>query len=45
MTSWPPTYQGRVDRARMYWLEHPRLRAAEIRVTPTAASIVATFLG
>jgi predicted O-methyltransferase YrrM len=45
MTSWPPTHDGRPDAARMYWLSHPRLRAAEVRVTPTAASIVATFLG
>jgi predicted O-methyltransferase YrrM len=45
MTRWPPTVQGAPDRARLYWLEHPRLRAAEIRVTPTAALIVATFVG
>jgi predicted O-methyltransferase YrrM len=45
MTSWPPTHDGRPDAARMYWLNHPRLRAAEVRVTPTAASIVATFVG
>lgn len=45
MTRWPPTVRGAVDHARMYWLQHPRLRAAEVRVTPTAASIVATFLG
>jgi predicted O-methyltransferase YrrM len=44
-TSWPPTYDGRPDAARMYWLEHPQLRAAEVRVTPAAATIVATFLG
>jgi hypothetical protein len=29
----------------MYWLTHPRLRAAEVRVTPDAAAIVATYLG
>lgn len=45
MTDWPPTYRGVVDRAKMHWLEHPRLRAAEVRVTPTAATIVATFVG
>jgi len=45
MTGWPPTHAGRPDAAWMYWLDHPRLRAAEVRVTPTAASIIATFLG
>ncbi|HEY8453602.1 MAG: class I SAM-dependent methyltransferase [Micromonosporaceae bacterium] len=45
MSGWPPTHHGVPDHARMYWLEHPRLRAAEIRVTPTAATIVATFVG
>jgi predicted O-methyltransferase YrrM len=45
MTGWPPRHGERVDEARMYWLEHPRLRTAEIRVTPTAASLVATYIG
>jgi hypothetical protein len=40
-----PTYNGQPDTARMYWLRHPRLRAAEVKVTPTAASILATYLG
>ena len=45
MTSWPPHHDGRLDEARMYWLEHPQLRTAEIRITPTAASLVATYIG
>jgi len=45
MTTWPPRHAGRVDEARMYWLEHPRLRTTEIRVTPTAASLVALYIG
>ena len=45
MTGWPPTFEGRPDEARLYWLEHPRLRAAEIRVAPSAATLVATYLG
>jgi predicted O-methyltransferase YrrM len=45
MTTWPPTYNGQPDTARMHWLRHPRLRAAEVKVTPTAASILATYLG
>jgi predicted O-methyltransferase YrrM len=44
MRGWPPTHLGEPDAARLYWLEHPRLRAAELRVTPTSASIVATFV-
>jgi predicted O-methyltransferase YrrM len=45
MTCWPPTYDGRPDIPRMHWLSHPRLRAAEVRLTPASASIVATYLG
>ncbi|MEU0884660.1 hypothetical protein ABZ345_39225 [Lentzea sp. NPDC005914] len=45
MTSSPPVYEGQPDEARMYWLDHPRLRAAEVKVTPAAASVVATFVG
>jgi hypothetical protein len=28
-----------------HWLEHPRLRTAEIRISPAAASIVGTYIG
>jgi predicted O-methyltransferase YrrM len=45
MRRWPPMHDGKPDRARLYWLEHPRLRAAEVKVTPTSASIIATFTG
>ena len=45
MTTWPPTYNEQPDTARMFWLRHPRLRAAEVNVTPTAASILATYVG
>jgi hypothetical protein len=45
MTAWPPVHEGRPDAARLHWLRHPRLAAAEVRVTPDAATIVATFLG
>jgi hypothetical protein len=27
------------------WLDHPRLRAAEVRVVPAAVAIVATLVG
>lgn len=45
MTSWPPRHRGHLDEARLYWLEHPQLRTAEVRVTPTAASLIATYIG
>ncbi len=41
---WPPLHDGRADRARLYWLQHPQLLAAEVRTQPDAATIVATFL-
>lgn len=45
MTSWPARHAAEIDEARMFWLEHPRLRTTEIRVTPTAASLIATYVG
>ncbi|HEX6682774.1 MAG TPA: class I SAM-dependent methyltransferase [Candidatus Limnocylindrales bacterium] len=45
MTAWPPMHGGEPDAARIYWLDHPRLRATEVRITPTAATIIATFTG
>jgi predicted O-methyltransferase YrrM len=45
MSGWPPVHEGRPDAARLHWLRHPRLAAAEVRVAPDSATIVATFLG
>jgi predicted O-methyltransferase YrrM len=45
LTGWPPTHDGRPDEARLHWLRHPGLAAAEVRVAPDAATIVATYLG
>jgi predicted O-methyltransferase YrrM len=45
MTGWPPRHDGRPDEARLYWLDHPRLRTAEIRVTPDAATLLGTYIG
>lgn len=45
MPVWPPTYLGRPDHTRIRWLTHPRLQTAEIKVTPTAATIIATYHG
>ncbi|GIG58306.1 transferase [Longispora fulva] len=44
-TGWPPTYAGEVDNPRLYWLTHPLLRAAEVRVTPDLVTIVASYPG
>jgi predicted O-methyltransferase YrrM len=45
MASWPPLHQGRPDAARLHWLQHPHLLAAEITTEPGAAAIVATVKG
>jgi predicted O-methyltransferase YrrM len=45
MTTWPPTHGGQPDHARMHWLQHPRMRATEVRVTPTTASLLGLYTG
>ena len=45
LTSWPPMFQGRVDAVRRHWLEHPRMRATQVRVTPEWSALLATYLG
>jgi predicted O-methyltransferase YrrM len=45
LTTWPPRHEGREDAARLHWLRHPRLRASEVRVAPSASTILATFVG
>jgi predicted O-methyltransferase YrrM len=42
---WPPRHGGALDMARIYWLRHPWLQAAEIRVAPDSATIVASYCG
>ncbi|POX64138.1 SAM-dependent methyltransferase [Streptomyces sp. Ru62] len=39
---WPPLHEGRVDRARLHWLEHPALRAVELRLAADLSAVVAT---
>ncbi|WP_182903030.1 O-methyltransferase [Microbispora sp. H10830] len=39
---WPPRFDGAVDQARMHWLGHPGLDAAELRLAPDLAALVAT---
>jgi predicted O-methyltransferase YrrM len=43
-TTWPPLFDGAPDRARLHWLEHPALRAIELRLAPDLAAIVGTRL-
>jgi predicted O-methyltransferase YrrM len=39
---WPPRFRGEVDDVRMHWLTHPGLDAAELRLAPDLATLVAT---
>jgi predicted O-methyltransferase YrrM len=39
---WPPMFDGQVDEARLRWLTHPGLDAAELRLAPDLAALVAT---
>lgn len=41
-TEWPPMFNGKVDRTKQRWLEHPDLLITEIRTTPATASLVGT---
>ncbi|WP_372671660.1 O-methyltransferase [Amycolatopsis kentuckyensis] len=41
MTSWPPTFEGEADEARLHWLRHPDLLATELRLAPDSATVVA----
>ncbi|MEW2520530.1 class I SAM-dependent methyltransferase [Actinacidiphila alni] len=38
----PPVHDGRPDRARLHWLEHPALRSVEIPLAPDLAALVCT---
>jgi predicted O-methyltransferase YrrM len=41
-STWPPLFEGDVDAARMHWLTHPAVAAAELRLAPDLAALVAT---
>ena len=45
LTSYPPMFQGRIDVVRRHWLEHPRMRATQVRVTPEWSALLATYVG
>jgi predicted O-methyltransferase YrrM len=39
---WPPTHEGRRDEARLFWLNHDKLLATEVRLSEDLSTIVAT---
>ncbi|MEO3755518.1 class I SAM-dependent methyltransferase [Streptomyces sp. B6B3] len=41
---WPPLFHGEPDGPRMHWLEHPELRAAELRLAADLSVVVGTRL-
>ncbi len=41
-STWPPRFAGRPDPARMHWLTHPAVDAAELRLAPDLATLVVT---
>jgi hypothetical protein len=41
-STWPPRFDGEIDQARLHWLTHPALDAAELRLAPDLAALVAT---
>ncbi|MGW2681679.1 O-methyltransferase [Streptomyces sp. NPDC001414] len=43
--TWPPRHRGGPDRSRPHRLEHPALRATEIRLAPDLSTVVATLAG
>ncbi|WP_194294275.1 O-methyltransferase [Streptomyces sp. RB17] len=43
-TTWPPHFDGAPDESRLHWLEHPELRAAELRLAADLSVIVGTRL-
>jgi len=41
-SEWPPRFDGQTDEVRLRWLTHPGLDAAELRLAPDLAALVAT---
>jgi len=42
---WPPRHGGEVDHPRLRWLDHPHLRATQLRLTPDLTVVVGTRIG
>jgi predicted O-methyltransferase YrrM len=45
LSGWPPLFQGEVDEARRHWLDHPRMRATQVNVTPEWSALLAAYVG
>ena len=43
-TTWPPLFEGSPDLARLHWLEHPDLRATELRLAADFSVVLGTYL-
>lgn len=43
-STWPPMFGDQPDNSRIHWLNHPDLRATEIRVAPDLAVVVGRYL-
>lgn len=43
-TTWPPLFDGAPDMPRLHWLEHPELRAAELRLAADLSAVVGIYL-
>lgn len=43
-TTWPPLFDGAPDHPRLHWLDHPALRATELRLAPDLSVIVGRSL-
>ena len=41
-STWPPLFEGQPDPGRMHWHAHPAVDAAELRLAPDLAALVAT---
>ncbi|MGW9211413.1 O-methyltransferase [Embleya sp. NPDC055664] len=43
-TTWPPYFDGALDHPRLHWLEHPELRATQLRLAADLGVVVGTRL-
>ncbi|EST18434.1 O-methyltransferase [Streptomyces roseochromogenus] len=39
--TWPPSYAGRTDTARLFWLQHPALRTVDLPLAMDLSAVVA----
>jgi predicted O-methyltransferase YrrM len=39
---WPPMHEGSLDQPRLHWLQHPEIRAVEVRLAPDLVTVLGT---